>query len=87
MIRFRVPGASALVTSLAEGTSVMVPRSNLDMSPAWSRVLKEGRRQIYVSENVDVRPKPRANQPKGKKPGGIVGTSAGGSIQAVKTKG
>lgn len=48
--------------------------------------MKEGRRQKYVSENVDVRPKARANQPKGKKPGGIVGTCAGGNIQAVKTK-
>ncbi len=30
---------------------------------------------------------PVQTNPKGKKPGGIVGTCAGGSIQAVKTKG
>ncbi len=64
--RVWVPAASALVASIAEGTSVLVPKSNLVISPAWSRVLKEGRHQKYVSENVDVRPKPCANQPKRK---------------------
>lgn len=42
------------------------------MSPVWRRVVKEACRQKCGSENMDVRPKPLANQPKGRKLGGTV---------------
>lgn len=37
-------------------------------------------------ENAALKPKPHLNPPRGKKTGGVVGTSTGGNIQVLKTK-
>lgn len=54
-------------------------------SPKWSRVVKHGRRQ-HSHGDAFIQSKPRMNAPRRDKKSGIVGTSAGGSIQVVKTK-
>lgn len=76
----QVFGALILDASTAERSN-----TELNMSPVWSRVVKEGRRLKHVTGNVIVHPKPRLNPPREKRTGGIVGTSTGGNIQVVMT--
>lgn len=82
-----VPLTGTLDLDVAVVDSAMeVNSGNLDVSSAWSRVVKEGRRLKHVSEDANPQPRPRLNQSRGKKPYGIVGTCPEGNIQAVKTK-
>ena len=56
------------------------------VSPKWSRVVKEGRRVKHATGKSPMPSKPRLNPSREKKTSGIVGTGAGGSIQAITTK-
>lgn len=55
-------------------------------SPAWSHVVKEGHRHKRVTGNAATQSEHRLNPPREKRTSGIVGTSAGGNIQVIKTK-
>ena len=56
------------------------------MSPKWTRVVKEGRRLKHATGKSPMPSKPRLTPSREKKTRGIVGTGAGGSIQAITTK-
>lgn len=62
--------------------------SDMAATPPWN--LAQGKRsnnrKKQVHENASVKPKPRMNTHKGKKPAGIVGTGTGGDIQVIKSK-
>lgn len=79
-------GAHILVGGAAERAPSAERSGWAAVSPAWNRVVKEGRRLKHVTGNVPIQSKRRLNPPREKKTSGIVGTGAGGNMQVVKTK-
>lgn len=60
--------------------------SDATNTPTWTRVVKKGRRMKYVTGDIATKTKHHLKPPREKKAGGIVGTSAGGNIQVIKTR-
>ncbi len=75
--------APGRTTSAAKGAT---SENGIVMSPKWTRVVKEGRRLKHDTGKSTMSSKPRLNPSREKKTTGIVGTCAGGSIQAITTK-
>lgn len=79
-----IPVVDSPISASKEATNVEWD-SDMAITPAWSRVVKEGRRLKHVAGNATLRPKSCLTL-RGKKTNGIVGTSTGGNIKVIKTK-